>query len=109
MVPRMFWDINTALPALARSFFGSLAAGGLFLLIYAISRNGLGGGDVKFMAVTGLYLTFYHVAPAMLYGTVLSAGAAGVLLLFKKIGKKDALALIPFLYAGIILTLLFAR
>ena len=69
-----------------------------------VSRKGLGGGDVKLMAVSGLYLGAGSVLPAMLYGSVLAAVTAGVLIALKKIGRKDAIPLVPFLYAGMLIT-----
>ena len=65
-----------------------------------------GGGDVKLMAVSGLYLGLDGVLPAMLYGSVLAAVAGLLLILGKKITPKDAIPLVPFLYIGMLLTLL---
>ena len=76
----------------------------LFLAVYLVSRKGLGGGDVKFMAASGLYLGV-DVLPAMFYGSVLSAAAGLGLLLAKKIGRRDAIPLAPFLFAGILIVL----
>ena len=86
------------------SLYGMLIGGGLFLLVYLLSSKGLGGGDVKFMAVAGLYLGFSNTVPAILYGTVLAALTGLILLMTKKIGRKDAIPLVPFLFAGIIIT-----
>jgi Flp pilus assembly protein protease CpaA len=104
-IPFLFYNTATALPSLGSSVGGFVTAGALFLLVYFVSRKGLGGGDVKFMAVAGLYLGFRSVLPAMLYGSILSAIAGGVLLLTKRIGRKDAMPFAPFLYIGILLTI----
>ena len=56
------------------------------------------------MAVSGLYLGFDGVLPAMLYGTVLATLVTLVLVLLKKLGRKDTFPLVPFLYAGMLLT-----
>ena len=84
---------------------GFLLAGVVFLAVYLISRRGLGGGDVKLMAVAGLYLGFGGVLPAMLYGSVLSALTALVLIARKKIKPRDSIPLVPFLYVGMMLTM----
>ena len=42
----------------------------------------------------------------MLYGSVLAAVAGLLLILGKKITPKDAIPLVPFLYIGMLLTLL---
>jgi prepilin signal peptidase PulO-like enzyme (type II secretory pathway) len=107
MMPKLFLDIEETIPILINSSLGFVAGGGLFLLLYLISRKGLGGGDVKFMAATGLFLGLTGVLSAMLYGSVLAGLIGLVLLLLKKIGRKDAIPLAPFLYAGILISVFF--
>jgi len=104
MIPQIFLDTETGIRLLKDSVLGLLTGGGLFLLVYLISRNGLGGGDVKFMAAAGLYLGFRSTIPAILYGTTLAALTGIVLILLKKIGRKDTMPLAPFLYVGILIT-----
>lgn len=107
ILPQLAVDIQRGVGRLTNSAIGFLIGGGLFLLVYLISRNGLGGGDVKFMAAAGLYLGVNGILPAMLYGSVLAALFGGVLILLKKIGRKDAIPLVPFLYVGILITIFF--
>ena len=106
LVPQLFVQPETGVSVLAAGGAGALFAGVVFLTVYFVSRHGLGGGDVKLMTVFGLYLGLNGVVPAMLYGTLLAAAAGGILILFKKAGPKDAIPLVPFLYTGIVLTLL---
>jgi len=103
MVVLLLLDIESGVTSLIDSMYGLLTGGGLFLLVYLISRKGLGGGDVKFMAAAGLYLGFTGTIPAILYGTVIAAITGLVLVMLKKIGRKDTMPLIPFLFIGIIL------
>jgi len=105
MVPKLFLDTGAAIAILRDSALGFAVGGGMFLLVYLISRKGLGGGDVKFMAVAGLYLGFNNSLSAMLCGTALAALTGISLILLKKIGRKDTFPLAPFLYAGILITL----
>lgn len=107
LVPQLFFHTEQALVSLISGGVGFLLAGGVFLVVYLISRKGLGGGDVKFMSVAGLYLGAGLVLSAMLYGCVLSAVTGLVLLALKRIGRRDPIPLIPFLYVGMILTMLF--
>ena len=107
MMPKLFLDTNAAIHLLQDSLFGFLAGGGLFLLVYIVSRKGLGGGDVKFMAATGLYLGLNGTLSAMFYGILLAGITVLLLLLMRKIGRKDAIPLAPFLYIGILLTVFF--
>ena len=106
LVPQMFFQMERALVILLSGGVGFLLAGGVFLTVYLISRKGLGGGDVKFMSAAGLYLGAGYVLPAMLYGCVLSAVTGLILLAAKKIGRKDPIPLVPFLYVGMVLTML---
>ena len=104
MIPRLFYETDKSITLLLDSAIGFAVGGGMFLLVYLISRKGLGGGDVKFMAAAGLYLGLGGVLPAMLCGTVIAAITGFVLILLKKIGRKDPIPLAPFLYIGILLT-----
>ena len=78
------------------------------LIVYLLSKKGLGGGDVKFLATAGLYLTVGPGLTAVILGTVLSAMTALLLMALRKISLKDAIPLIPFLYAGILIVAFFA-
>lgn len=104
-IPVFFSDFTYGLQLLMASALGGLVGGGVFLVVYAISKKGLGAGDVKFMAVAGLYLGYNLVLSSMLLGSILSAITGLLLLCFKKINKKDAIPLVPFLYVGILLTI----
>jgi len=105
IVPMMFLDTENGISLFTESISGLLIGGGLFLSVYIISRRALGGGDVKFMAAAGLYLGFAETVPAILYGTVLAAMTGLILVALKKIRSKDKMPLVPFLFAGIIITI----
>ena len=106
-LPQIFIDTNQSIKQLIDSAIGSAMGGGLFLFVYLISRKGLGGGDVKFMAVAGLYLGYSSILPAMFCGTLLAMLTGIVLILAKKIGRQDTIPLVPFLAAGILIVLCF--
>lgn len=104
MTPKLFIDTEAGVSLLKDSALGFLIGGGLFMVVYLVSRKGLGGGDVKFMAAAGLYLGFGGTIPAMLFGTILAALTGLALILMKKIGRKDTIPLAPFLYIGMLIT-----
>lgn len=106
MIPQLFLHTQQTLLLVLDGMIGAVLGGGLFLLVYFISRKGLGGGDVKLMAASGLYLGVSRILPAMLYGSVLAALVGLSLVLFKKIGRRDTIALAPFLFVGMLVTML---
>lgn len=107
MAPQLILRWDTARAYLLSGLIGAVMGGLIFLIVYLISRHGLGGGDVKFMTAAGLYLGFSGVMPTMLMGSVLAAIVGIVLIAMKKIDRKGQIALVPFLYIGIVLTMLF--
>jgi len=105
IAPQLLFDTDVAVSRLMDSLLGLLTGGGVFLLLYIASRKGLGGGDVKFMAVAGLFLGFQGVLPTILCGALLAVLYSAAMLLLKKKKLKDTIPFIPFLYAGILITL----
>lgn len=89
-----------------QSLIGGIVAGLIFLLCYLLSRKQLGAGDVKLVFVMGLYLTGQLIIGAIFYGVVLCCVYSFFQLIRKKIGMKDGVPLVPFLYMGTIITLL---
>lgn len=98
----MMIDVEAAIDMLVEGLLGFLIGGAVFMLVYIVSKKGLGAGDVKFMAVAGLYVGSTYVFSVMLYGTCLAALTGLVLMALKKMGVKDALPMIPFLYMAIL-------
>lgn len=94
------------LALLFRSLAGGIAGGLIFLLCYILSRKQLGAGDVKLAFVMGLYLTGQRIIGAIFYGIILCCVYSLVQLARKKIGLKDGVPLVPFLYMGTLITLL---
>jgi len=109
ITPMIFLNTEYGIGTLVDSIYGLLIGGGLFLLVYLLSRKGLGGGDVKFMSAAGLYLGFSGTIPVILFGTILAAMTGLVLILLKKINRKDSIPLAPFLFIGILITVFIIR
>ena len=108
IMPKLFIDTDIAIGFIVDSIIGMATGGGIFLLMYVISHKGLGGGDVKYMAAIGLYIGFSGTLTVMLCGTIFAALIGLVLILLKKIGRKDSIPLAPFLYAGILIAVFFS-
>jgi leader peptidase (prepilin peptidase)/N-methyltransferase len=78
-----------------------LAAGGFFLLAAMLSPGGMGMGDVKLVAVLGLYLGA-AVAPAIFFGLIAGVlvGAVIIARVGRVAGRKTAVPFGPFLALG---------
>ncbi|MCD7739073.1 MAG: A24 family peptidase [Lachnospiraceae bacterium] len=90
------------------SIFYSIVLGFVFTLIafglsYFVSRGNIGAGDIKLALVLGLMMTGEYVVGAVVYGCLASAAFSIVMLLRKKIGRKDKIPFVPFLYLGVII------
>lgn len=108
VIPQMLNNMEGFYPSLIHSAFGFLIGGGLFLFIYLISHQNIGAGDVKFIAVVGLFLGMDLVLQAMVYGSLMVSFFTVIMVFLKKLTVKDTIPLAPFLYAGIFLTLLWS-
>lgn len=97
---------KTAWMELLASAFGGLTIGFLlFILVYFISKKGMGLGDVKLVAVIGFY-----TGTAVLYMIIIFALLCCVLysvvqLMRRKLTTKDYVAFGPFLAVGTIIAL----
>ena len=93
-----------ATPWLPFSIWQRLAAGvGAFVVLAALAilgRGALGGGDVKMMAVLGLWFGVNGIITATSVGFIIGGIAAIVMLLLKVHGRKDFFAFGPFLIIG---------
>ena len=93
-----------ATPFLTFSIWQRLAAGaGAFVVLAALAilgRGALGGGDVKMMAVLGLWLGVNGIITTACIGFILGGVAAIIMLLLKVRGRKDFFAFGPFLIMG---------
>ncbi len=77
------------------------------LLILAMTTGGIGGGDIKLMFVSGIYLGFYNIIAAFVFGVVVG-GIYGIVVLIKKSkSRKDAIPFGPFLAIGLFFGLVY--
>lgn len=97
-----------ALPDMWDSLYGALFAGGLMLLIFLLSRGGMGAGDVKLSFVLGVWLGFKASIVCLMLAFVFG-GIIGVLLLASGIKqRKDPIPFGPFSCIGAYIALLFS-
>jgi leader peptidase (prepilin peptidase)/N-methyltransferase len=90
-------------PQVAARIAGLLLCGGLVLLIAVLSRGGMGGGDVKMMALVGSFLGPWGGLASFMTACVLGA-LTGVWLILAGLKKRrDAIPFAPFIAAGAII------
>jgi len=91
------------------SLSGFLVGGGLFYLVAVLSRGGMGGGDIKMMAMVGALLGWKSVLLTMFLGSLAGSVVGLSLMIFKGKGRKSKIPFGPFLALGTIITLFFGQ
>ena len=71
------------LVSLGESFSGMLACGAAMLVCYVLFAGGVGGGDLKLIAMMGAWLGVYRGLEAMLWTMVISGGMAVIILVWR--------------------------
>jgi leader peptidase (prepilin peptidase)/N-methyltransferase len=89
------------------SVIGLLAGGVTFYLIAILSRGGMGGGDVKMMAMVGSFMGWEGVFLTTLVGSLTGSLIGIGLIIFKGKGRKTKIPFGPFLALGSLVALFF--
>lgn len=89
------------------ALIGILVTSGFLLLIALVSKGGMGGGDIKLAAVTGLFLGWPHAPLGLFLGACVGGLLAIILLLFGLRGRKDPLPFGPFIAIGTFIAFLY--
>jgi len=88
------------------SFFGMICCVVFFYIIARLTKEGIGMGDVKLIAVTAWLLGLAPTVTVVLVSMILCSVAAIILVIAKKKNKSDRIAFGPFMFFGYILTLI---
>jgi len=102
-----------ALPiGLLDSVLGLLLGGGVLFALawvspYLFGKEGMGGGDIKFLAMIGAFLGWKPVLLTMLIGAILGAIVGVALIALKVLGRDQYLPFGPFLAFGAIVSMFF--
>ena len=92
-------DLSDQLITIDEAIIAAFIGGIFFYIIMILSRGGLGGGDVKFAFVLGLWLGFDGILAAILT-SLLFASAAGIILSIKRKNLKTSIPFGPFISFG---------
>ncbi len=92
-----------------QSLVGALVGFGVFYLIAVVSRGGMGGGDIKMMAMVGAVTGFKGVFLTTFLGSLTGSFVGIGLMAFKGKGRKTKIPFGPFLALGAAVTILFGE
>jgi leader peptidase (prepilin peptidase)/N-methyltransferase len=98
--------------AFVRAVAAAVVAGGVFGILHLAFPDGLAAGDVKLAAVLGLgtgWLGWGEVVLGFALAFVVAAVVAGVLVLFRRRGRRDPVPFGPFLAAGALAAVLIGN
>jgi len=104
---------STLLPTgLVNSISGLLLGGGVLLLLawvspYLFGKEGMGGGDIKLLAMIGAFLGWQAVILTMLIGAIVGATVGVSLMAFRILRRDQYLPFGPFLAFGAIVSMFF--
>ncbi len=93
-------------PALGEATLGVLVAGGALLLVAVVSRGGVGGGDIKLMAMLGAALGWKPAVAVLAISQLAGGGVVLVLLAVRRRwpgGRLPVGAVIAFLGALVLI------
>ena len=93
-------------PTLLNAVIGGVVG---FVMVYIISRGGMGEGDVKLGAFAGLVAGWPNIIAAVIMSWILGGLVAIGLLLLRRKGRREAIAFGPFLALTTFITFLWGE
>jgi leader peptidase (prepilin peptidase)/N-methyltransferase len=103
----LFASLALTSVGIINGILGLCLGGGLFLLIALASQGGMGGGDIKLIAMIGAFLGWQAVLVTILFSALLGALVGISLILLKKKGRKDPVPFGPFLAIGALIAMVW--
>jgi leader peptidase (prepilin peptidase)/N-methyltransferase len=91
------------------SLLGVLMGGIFFYVIALVSKGGMGGGDIKLIAMIGAFLGWQGALFTIFSGALLGSLVGVMLMLLGRKGRKDKVPFGPFLSGGAILFIFFGN
>ncbi|HHW56715.1 MAG TPA: prepilin peptidase [Clostridia bacterium] len=86
---------------------GLLLGGGILLLISLISGGEMGGGDIKLMALIGLFVGWKLTIVTLFLSVVIGALAGAILVALKIKGRKDYISFAPYISLAWLISILY--
>ena len=89
------------------AIFGTLLGGGIFFVIAVVSRGGMGGGDIKLIAMIGSFLGLTDVLLTIILSSFIGSVVGVFMVIAFGKGRKYKIPFGPFLSIGGIISLFF--
>ena len=96
------------LSAVIAPLLGFLTGVIVVFVLMLLSRGGIGAGDLKLIAVVGLYFGLFGLLEIMIYTMFIASFTGIVLLIMKKAKFKSTMPMAPFICIGSALYIIFA-
>lgn len=80
---------------------GFFTASGFLLVLALAIKNSVGGGDIKLMAAAGLIMGWKLILLSLFSGYIFGGIICMILIILKRIGRKQVIPFVPFLSVGI--------
>ncbi len=91
------------------SIIGFTIGGTIYYAIAVISKGGMGGGDIKMMAMVGSFMGWKSVLLTTFIGSLTGSLFGLFLIIFKGKGRKTKVPFGPFLALGTLITLFYGQ
>lgn len=88
---------------------GLLLGGAVMLIIIAASRGGMGAGDLKLMAMIGLFVGLRGTVVVMMLGFLFGALVGLAFIILGRLTRKDALPFAPYLSLAALIQVLWGE
>jgi len=82
---------------------GMLVGGGVMLVIFILGKGGMGAGDFKLMIMVGFFVGLHGVLLVLLLGFLLGGGFAVIMLMLRRLTRKDMVPFGPFLSLAVVI------
>lgn len=92
---------------LVERLIAAIIGGGIFLLLAILSRGGIGGGDIKLVAVLGIWLGVEKLLNVIIIAAIAGGIVAEILILAKKKDRKSYFAYGPYFALAAMYILIF--
>lgn len=107
LLPDPFMRYNIL--GLKASLLGFVIGGGVYYALALVSRGGMGGGDIKMMAMVGAFMGWKAVLLISFIGSFIGSFFGIFLMVFKGKGRKTKIPFGPFLALGSLITLFYGE